>query len=274
MVLNQDYFDQSALSSSGVKDLLVSPLHFKSRREQARTAKPAMIVGQLVHYHLLQANLIDLSASLPPDSKEPVHVGEHIAIWRATKTFGKTAESWLADNSNRFCCTEDQWVQAKAIADSVLADKRVAAFLGIDGEREKAIYLEYDGVACKAMFDIITPDLIIDVKTTDPDGQCLKDASAFEYSFSKYKYDVQAAWYLKMAELWDGRKRDFIFLTVETKHPFGVIPYDVSDFDLQYGWEQCEQGIEIYKDCLKHDSWPGYPFKVKTIDTSRWRRRK
>jgi exodeoxyribonuclease VIII len=102
---------------------------------------------------------------------------------------------------------------------------------------------------------IIGPlNLIIDLKTTD-------DASpkAFGRSAMKYRYDVQAAFYIDLYEAhYNCKCEGFIFIAVEKTPPFGVGVYVIEDEDIERGRVKYKPDLERWREAKANNKWTGY----------------
>jgi hypothetical protein len=103
--------------------------------------------------------------------------------------------------------------------------------------------------------DILIPScgMIVDLKTTT-------DASiwAFRRSIRHFKYDWQAHWYLKGANLLDGGIYDtFYIIAVEKEPPFGCMVYEIRD-GLFYSEMRINPLLEKFAICVEANRWPCY----------------
>lgn len=263
MALMQDYYSKKALSNSGIKKILKTPAHFKHWLTAEKKSSKSLILGELMHYFLLRPDLVP----------------EEIAVYEKGKTLnGKLANRFILANPGKFICTREQYEFASAAANKVLKDRRVCRLLGLaNAKREEALYLDVNGVPGKALYDLISPEIILDVKTHKEEGGYFDSAESFDNKFFQYGYDIQGAWYQKLAEMHDGIKRDVLFLVIEMEEPHGVILRGIEQDDLDSAWLECEKAIEIYKECLATDRWPSYEFpsslsELQYVKKPRWRK--
>jgi hypothetical protein len=63
---------------------------------------------------------------------------------------------------------------------------------------------------------------------------------------NEFGYEVQAAYYVDVAQAIDGKKRDFYWVAVEKDAPFAVAVYKASDAMMEYGRTQYKKAIELY----------------------------
>jgi len=56
---NEDYHTSMALSSSNLKDMLISPYHYWYKKNAPHKSTPALLFGTLLHTMLLEPHLFD-----------------------------------------------------------------------------------------------------------------------------------------------------------------------------------------------------------------------
>jgi len=164
--------------------------------------------------------------------------------------------------------TENQLETVGKMVDK-LASFPVTKKLFEDGKPEVSLFWDQLDIECKARPDWVTERkgdgrYLIDLKTTldaSPEG--------FPRSVLKYRYHVQAAWYLKAARICYGEEiADFIFLVVENKPPYSVGAYTLGPASLDEGWSLADQDLRKYKAWLDDpDHVPtGYIDSIQQID--------
>ena len=129
----------------------------------------------------------------------------------------------------------------------------------VGGDVELSIFTE-SGVPMKARLDCLQGGVIYDIKTT-------QDArpDAFMRTVANYKYHLQAAHYMRMAEV-----SKFCFIAVETEPPHGVGLYWLDDAWIMEGERLRDRAIQIYMDCTVTGEWPGYEIGSKTLSMPAW----
>ena len=70
---------------------------------------------------------------------------------------------------------------------------------------------------------------------------------AFEHSIRKYRYDIQASWYLDGLKAITGKDFDFLFVVCEKSFPFNVQTYRLDDESLEKGRDDTRVYLEYYK---------------------------
>lgn len=245
------YHAFEALSNSGIQQILKSPAHYKAWRNEKHKTSKARRLGSMLHY-----------MTLTPD-----RIKDEVAFWSG-KTFdpekGK-AKDFQEENKGKLCIPMAEVEDAGAIYNSMLQHEKVRRILDLKGEREKIIRLRVQGVPCKAMIDLISPKIIVDLKTTE-------DIPKFERNFFTYGYHIQARWYQMMAAMHDRTQkresvnRTVVFVVVEKKPPYSVAIFSVTDAVMDFAEKEIMRAHRIYGQCLKEDLWPAYSLETRYID--------
>ena len=120
------------------------------------------------------------------------------------------------------------------------------------------IWKEDNGVWCRVRPDIITKDraVIVDYKTTgltaNPENKGKDiDNAGLELQDAFYRRGTRA--------LFDGVDPVFAFLFQENEPPYMCSIVALIPEAQEMGDEEVEAGINIWKNCLDGNSWPGYP---------------
>jgi len=100
------------------------------------------------------------------------------------------------------------------------------------------------GLKCKGKVDAEGEDYLVDLKTTSKGA----DHESFNKFVNDYKITQQAAFYLNGT-----KKKDFYFIMVELKAPFGVGIYKMSEQAIEFGNKQVESTIKIYKEYISNE---------------------
>lgn len=247
------YKSQFALSYSGMKELRKSPQHFFSwHHNPNRKSSPAMALGTLMHLLLLQ----------------PEREKTDVAVWTGKRRDGKVWDAFKDLNSGKEIVTPKELGQARAMVASMLQNPFIKSGMGRpDAQAE----LEWFGMdpefdcPIKCTWDWLTPDLIFDPKKT---GETIEE---FETkSIWNYSYHIQAAFYLRCAEIMDGRKREFAWPVIEDDPPFAsqlILPPPQM---LDEGRRIVEERLRTFSRCWHDKVWPGYETQMKIAEVPEW----
>lgn len=260
---NDAYHAHPAISKSHLDQINRSPLHYwaayldPNREEREPTA--AMAIGSATHTHVLELDQWDARYAVAP-----------VGIDRRTKKGKAEWETFCTAAAGRTVISKADVDQVMSMGRAVYGHRAAAALLGAEGKPE-ATYMWTDkatGLQCKCRPDYMLADgsTIVDLKTTE-------DASprGFRSSLLKWRYWVQAAWYLHGVEQATGNRPDrFVFVAVEKKPPYGVGVYCADDAMIQLGMEQAREDLEKLAECKAADHWPSYSDDVETISLPGW----
>lgn len=190
--------------------------------------------------------------------------GKEVRLWSDVKA------QWDKENEGRSILNPDQWKQIHAMRDAVMAHPAANALLTrTPGRAEQSIYWidTITGTLCRCRPDWMRDDhLPIDLKTTE-------DASpeGFARSIAKFRYEVQAAFYLDGIEAATGKRpKNFVFIAVEKKPPYAVGVYVLDAETLEIGLGLYREDLATYTECAKANKWPGYGDKIQTINLPGW----
>jgi len=237
-ISNDDYHNNpeyAALSKSGISQLLKSPAHFKIQVPQT----PAMRFGSVTHTAVLEHDKFLERYPINPSPKQIVNGVEKLAPKDREHIEGMCSE--ILNNPEH---------------------ETARNLITADGPVEESIFWkdpEY-GFMCKIRPDKRIPKIkaIVDLKTcynASPD--------AFKRDIFKYRYDVQAKWYLNgINAAQDETYELFYLVAVEKTPPYKVAVYVASEETLEYGQEKINKVLPVYAECLEKDVWPGYTDKI------------
>jgi exodeoxyribonuclease VIII len=144
-----------------------------------------------------------------------------------------------------------------------------AAWTSAPGKAEQSVYWTdpVTGILCRCRPDFWREDdIIVDVKTTE-------DASPEEFSRSlaKWRYHVQAPFYMDGIELATGRRpKGFVFLVVEKKPPYAVAAYTLDPESIELGRAEYRADLERLAECQRTDQWPGFGGTIQKIGVPHW----
>ena len=248
-----EYDNLKALNYSGAKEILKSPAHYKAWLTAEREETPALKMGRLVHLASLQPQVFDKFVRVAPECDRRTTEGK--AIWKAFAATLKEGEEAIK---------QDEMDEVLGIAEG--ASAAIESIAKGFGQRvaESVFTGKVEGVAVKGRPDlVITKDgecQVIDIKTT-------MDASpeVFARDVFKYKYHLQAAFYLHMT----GAKR-FWIVAVEKAKPYEYAVYELDQAALDMGREMMVSACLTYRECSLYDNWPGYSREPKTLSLPKW----
>ena len=236
------------ISSHGLMNILRSPFHYKKLLEKKEKPSKSMVIGSAFHSLLL----------------EPYSFPEQYAIFnkpeRDKTMSAKANKEALKDlemlNPDKIVLIEDDANEITKMATQVSKVKGAKDLLKLKGNIEESVYLEVNKIKIKIRPDKYTENgALIDVKTT-------KNAhpDSFRRDCLTYHYDLQLAFYADMLKEVTGVEyKDVFIIAVENNYPYACQVYSCSEIGfIDIGRQRYQKAMEIYKECLKTNKYPGY----------------
>jgi len=177
-------FGKQFLSNSDIKNLLEDPASFK----KTEVTLP-MIVGRYFHTYML----------------EPEKIKDFTVISCSDRR-GKEYKQHASDSEDGIILLEKEATEIITLCDKMKANMDLCDMIyGADHEFEKPGVKEIMGEMWKAKADIVTPNWVVDIKTT-------ADITKFKRSAWTYNYDSQAFIYQEIF----GKPMKFIVICKKT----------------------------------------------------------
>jgi len=243
------YHASPGLSSTGMKYLLRSPLHYR-RNMDHRPIKAAFDLGHCVHAKVLGTGL-DI-VTIPADL---------LASNGAAST--KDAKAWIekARAAGQVPVKADVVAQVNAIAEAVLANPKAAALMSFPGAAEVSLFADDpdSGVHMRGRIDRL--DTLPDGRLVDVDLKTTTDVrrNKIVRTIEDFGYDLQSEVYRHLLRLTTGAEiapTHLIFVEVEQPHEVRVVTLAHPDW-VEVGTHKMRQAIDIYKRCMASNTWPG-----------------
>lgn len=238
-----------SLSYSGAKTLLRAPALFDHQREHGRADTDEFDFGHAAHKYILgvgeqvvRVNAKDWRTKAAQEAKAKAREAGHIPL--------------LLKDVRR----------ALNMAKAVKRHPVVKHILS-DGEPERSAFWidQATGITCRARFDWLRSNAIVDVKTTQD-----ASPSAFAKAVERYRYDMQAAWYQDGALEVTGQLLPFVFIAVEKDPPHLLAVYTLDETALQAGRASNAEARATFAECESSGQWPGYGPEIRELSLSRW----
>lgn len=232
-----------------------TPAHLRAYLDEPRPEpSDAMEFGSALHSALLQ-----------PDTMSKYAIRPEGLDMRT-----KTGKEWAEANSDRPVLTKPRAVIIERCVANCWAHP-VAKRLLKDADFERSLFAsDSHGTLRKGRLDALprAGNIIPDVKT------CASAApDDFEKSVADYRYMVQAAYYLDLAELCGIERSHFLFICVEKTPPYAVAVHELDPMVIEYGRKLYQRDLTVYRQCVETGVWPGYPQTVQVIGVPKWLQR-
>ena len=253
----EDYHAHDGLGKSGLDRLRRSIAHYLADPASATTA---MTEGSAFHCRVLELAQWGIRYAVAPEMDRRTKVGR--AAWAE---FQEQSEGLTV-------LTQEQFGRIEKMSEAVNNHPVFQSVQDDDGDAEVSVFWEEtpytQPIVCKARPDWVSGDrkILVDLKST-------RDASpeGFVRSIAKFRYHVQAAWYLRGWRAATGINADFIFVAVESSPPHEVACYTLGEAELAEGWLQARRGLRKYADWQSGDViCEGYPQEVQQLTLPRW----
>lgn len=243
-ISNKEYRQREGISSSELKKIMKSPLHYKHYKENPdETDSPSLLFGRAAHKYILETYDFYTEFSVAPNCD------------RRTKEGKETWNKFVVENEGKDIITQEQFEQIDAMRNAMLATPFVSKL--INGEHEVSFFWtdKDTGLKCKCRPDSLNEKLhiVVDYKTTED-----AETEAFMRSAIRLGYDVQASYYLDGVKANTGEDYIFVFIAQEKKPPYAVNILQASDMFIESGRQTYKSLLETYKECSESGNWYGY----------------
>jgi len=227
---------------STLKQMALSPLHYRYAVDHGCDETRAMRVGSVVHALVL---------------------GGAYHAYEGERRGKAWAEFKAAHDDGATIVTGSEHDDAAAIAGAVMADPVAASILAGPHLTEVSLAWEWLGRACAGRLDLVTPSVLVELKVTNS-----ADLDRFGRLAHRMHYPAQLAWYLRAL----GRPltSHALIVVVEDKPPHPVTVREVTARALEAGEKQCRLWMERLLCCESAGEWPGYAQSVVPLDLPDW----
>lgn len=248
------YHSIQRVSNSGLSAFRRSPAHFWQWWKEIETGvteqeTPSQRFGSAVHVAVLEPEKFDALYAIRPD------------VNGRTKEGKAVLEAFEAKNRGKTIITATEHEAVIQCRDAVRSNPVFRNLVAAEAEMEKEIYWtdSETGLEMKAKLDLVTPEIVIDLKTTTD-----ADPASFPRSASNYGYHRQAALYLEALQLSGVGAEAFFFVCVEKVPPYAVSIFQATTDFLEHGQQENRALLSDLKTCFERNEWPGYEWKSPT----------
>lgn len=249
----------TSLSSSGARKLLPPscPAIFRHEQLHGQPHKRTFDIGHAAHLLVLGAGA-------------PLLVVE-AEDWR-TKAAREARDEAYALGHTPILAGEYEQVQAMAAA---LREHPIASALfdPDHGKPEQSLFWNdsIHDVWRRARLDWLPETTTGRMIAADYKTCVSAEPSAIEKAMGNYGYFMQAPWYID-AILALGLAEDvaFVFVFQEKTAPYLVTVAQLEAHDLQIGRHRNNRALEVYAECVRTDTWPGYTSDVAHVSLPPW----
>lgn len=288
-ISNAEYRSREGISSSELKKLMKSPLHYKHWKENPQEDTPSLLFGRAAHKYILETydfyNEFEVARDFKYGTKEDKQATQDFICSKAIE-MGK-GEEWdrfISTNpkkddvvafyrmllSGKDVITQEQFEQIDAMRNAMLATPFVSKL--INGEHEVSYFWtdEDTGLKCKVRPDSINHKLkiICDYKTCDN-----AETQQFMRQAINLGYDLQAYMYQQGIKENIGEDYLFVFIAQEKKPPYAVNILQADDNFMTSGRQIFREMLNVYKECSESGTWYGYlgsDNQINSLGVPKW----
>lgn len=244
-ISNKEYRKKEGISSTDLKKIAISPMHFKYWKEHPQEDTPALLFGRASHKYALEKDDFFTEFAVAP------------IVDRRTKAGKEEYAQFLEGNNGKEIIFADDFQKIQEMREALYATPFVEQLLS--GEKELSFFMEDEetGLMMKIRPDCTTnigdTYILTDFKTTT-------DASseAFMKSAINLMYDLQLSYYKNVLDKVTGRNYSVIFIAQETKPPYVVNVLEANEYFLKSGADMWRTYLNLYAECEKSGNWFGY----------------
>ena len=226
------------ISSSGLKQMLRSPAHYKFQASTPPTR--AMEIGTAIHTALLEPGRFADEYVLLRDVKD-----------RRASEYKQAVKVHGSEN----VLVSSEADKVAGMQETVLANPAMSERLQAEGWRELSLFVRdpETGVLIRVRYDLLTVSgIAVDIK------KC-QDARPEEFSKAifNYAYDLQAALYSDAFEWATGKPIGaFEFAAIEEQMPHGHKLYHPDETMMQEGRRRYREALDLFAECERTGDWP------------------
>ena len=234
------YADRTLMNNTGLSEVKKGPLHYKKFLEGVPSQDTeAFAWGRAFHCIILEPNEFTDRFFILEEEDMLAQIGG--AKPRATKAYKEWKAEQLDEAGSRDILNKDSYDVMRYLRDKVEALPQLRELLN-SCAKEKIMAATINDVPCKMKADAVNyGNFLIDLKTT---SGLVTD---FEYSFNKYEYDRQMAFYADIAQV-----SNVYIIAVEKSSPNGIGYFEIRPETLQRGRDKYNYLLDKYNnDFLK-----------------------
>jgi exodeoxyribonuclease VIII len=242
----EDYQKIDAVNFSTLKNMAISPMHYRYWAGIKKEDTPSTLLGRGVHTSVLEPDRFPLEYT----------------VYRESKTKGKGAktnwQAFQAANQDKTILSLDDYQQCLAIRDAVRKHPKAGPLLD-KGQAEVSLVWDdpETGILCKGRLDWLRPTVVVDLKTSRHivNRRFWRDAV-------DYQYHTQLAFYVDGLMACRSQSylefKDFVYMIcAQATPPWDVVVYAIPDYILDIGRERYHEWLRDIKRCRELGEWPG-----------------
>lgn len=268
-VPGETYRDWDAVNIGVLEVMRASPLACLHARTHPRPRSASMDKGVLLHACMLEPGRIERDV-IPPPGRMVADKDTGAESWRE---YGRDTQAWAryeAANPGKIICAD---ADRDAIREMLrrFRDDKYARGAIFDPERRTEISVawrdEGTGLACKCRPDVVLPEALPDLKTTEitPLSPYLLRQHA-----TRLGWFWRAAWYERGWRAATGESRPVWFVLAQSVPPHEIVVCRPSDAARAGASRLIDGWLASYARCAADDHWPGMAPEPITLTGPDW----
>jgi len=235
-VENELYHQMSGISSTDIKVMKLSPLHYLNK-ELFKFDTDSLTRGSLYHKMVLE-----------PDTLKQEFIKEDFEgaeLNKNSKAYKEAKAEFLKQHQGKKIITKNEWEETEKMS---LITKTIAGALLENTVNERAFFWENEefGELLKCKVDALNLQygVAIDLKTISGDVANEKD---IQRAVLDYKYHISAAFYLDILNANGLDINSFVLIFQSTQKPYYCLPYLFSNEAIELGRKEYRDTLERWK---------------------------
>lgn len=166
-----------------------------------------------------------------------------------------------------------EWEQVQAMATAIRRHPEASALFAPDsGRPEQSLFWQdrASGVWCRARLDWMRYRTAGRLLVPDYKTAVSADPRAIERSIGQYGYHQQGAFYIDGVKALGGGDAEFLLVVQEKTAPYLVTVVQIDQASIRLGRERNRRAIELYRQCVTDDHWPGYSDRIEIVSLPSW----
>ncbi len=251
---DKDYFAIKLVSFSSVIKRILNEETYEVAMNEPVEETESMILGSAIHCAILEPDCFNDRYAVMPKVDLRTTIGKTTKLKFEEDNKGKVildfGQKNIIDESLKSCNETNLKDEFNKLG---LPFENMTVKDLINGQIEKALTFDFQGLKCKAKIDCFNNyKILLDVKSTQTFGdefsrECINRFYHAQFAFYEYG--------LKQLGIYP---RDRIVVGVQTKKPYKITLVRFNDFVMEDGLDYCKIGANIYKDILNN------PLKYKS----------
>lgn len=250
----EQYLSSAAVSESDLFYMSANtPMHLHWAKQHGGETEdsPAKRFGTFCHRALFEPETLEGSYYVKPDDMN-----------FATKE----GKKWKEEHQGKPIIYAEEERALHGIVKSIHSHPTASRLLK-NAVFEQSLFVQDEGFMRKCRPDILpnSGNVLPDLKT------CLSaHPDAFSKAIANYGYYRKAAAYLHNCKAIGREFKFFAFIAVEKEPPYACAVYTLDPEAVEFGRKLYLRDLQVYRECIAKNEWPGYPADAKCIGLPPW----